>query len=73
MTNMLGDLWIKANGEMSQPKWQNLLANNGTKLHLYGKAEARKGRKMGHFCNLADVATNAQQQAEAIFKQLAAD
>jgi len=73
MTNMLGDLWIKANGEMSQPKWQNLLENNGTKLHLYGKAEARKGRKMGHFCNLANVADVAQQQAEAIFIRLAAD
>ncbi|MCL4108300.1 UNVERIFIED_CONTAM: hypothetical protein GTU68_065328 [Idotea baltica] len=74
MTNMLGDLWIsKSNDQMSQPKWQNLLENTSTKLHLYGKAEARKGRKMGHFCTLAETAEDAQQQAEALFNQLAAD
>ena len=73
MTNILGDLWIDNNNEMSQPKWQNLLENTTTKLHLYGKSEARKGRKMGHFCTLADTTENAQQQAEAIFNRLAAD
>jgi len=73
MTNMLGDLWISKSGDMAQPKWQNLLENTSSKLHLYGKAEARKGRKMGHFCTLADSAEDAQQQAEAIFNQLAAD
>jgi len=73
MTNMLGDLWITKNDEMSQPKWQNLLDNTSSKLHLYGKAEARSGRKMGHFCTLADSAEDAQQQAEAIFNKLAAN
>ena len=74
MTNMLGDLWIsKNNDQMSQPKWQNLLENTTTKLHLYGKAEARKGRKMGHYCTLAETADDAQQQAEKIFNSLAAD
>jgi len=43
MTNMLGDLWINSNNEMAQPKWQKILENRSTKLHLYGKAEARKG------------------------------
>ncbi len=73
MTNLLGDLWINKNNVMAQPKWQKLLENTSSKLHLYGKAEARKGRKMGHFCTLADSAKDAQQQAEAIFNQLAAD
>ncbi len=73
MTNMLGDLWITKNDEMSQPKWQNIFENTSTKLHLYGKAEARKGRKMGHFCTLADSVEDAQQQAESIFNSLAAD
>ena len=73
MTNMLGDLWINNNNEVLQPKWQNLLNNKSTKLHLYGKAEARKGRKMGHYCTLAESVEDAQQQAEVIFNQLAAD
>ena len=73
MTNMLGDLWIGKNNEMSQPKWQHIFENASSKLHLYGKAEAREGRKMGHFCTLSDTVEEAQQQAESIFKNLAAD
>ncbi|NBS47343.1 MAG: 5-(carboxyamino)imidazole ribonucleotide synthase, partial [Betaproteobacteria bacterium] len=30
------------------PAWDRVLALPGTRLHLYGKAEARRGRKMGH-------------------------
>lgn len=44
MVNILGDAW--ANGE---PRWADLLAQGRAKLHLYGKAEPRPGRKMGHF------------------------
>jgi len=72
MTNMLGDLWISKD-QQNQPKWQNLFKNTATKLHLYGKAEARKGRKMGHFCTLANSVETAQQQADKIFDELAAD
>ena len=43
MFNILGDLW--AQGE---PNWTPLFALPGASLHLYGKAEARPGRKMGH-------------------------
>lgn len=43
MANLLGDLW--RNGE---PRWERLCAIPEAKLHLYGKAEARPGRKMGH-------------------------
>ncbi len=32
--------------------WKELAAEPGTALHLYGKAEARPGRKMGHFNRL---------------------
>ena len=39
MTNLLGD-------EVEQ--WTKLLARADARLHLYGKAEARPGRKMGH-------------------------
>ena len=43
MANLLGDVW--ANGE---PNWSAALADPFVKLHLYGKAEPRVGRKMGH-------------------------
>ncbi|MEZ4451746.1 MAG: 5-(carboxyamino)imidazole ribonucleotide synthase [Nannocystaceae bacterium] len=49
MTNLLGDLW--AGGA---PRWAAALADPHLRLHLYGKAEARPGRKMGHLCALAD-------------------
>jgi 5-(carboxyamino)imidazole ribonucleotide synthase len=45
MANLLGDLWDEAAGE---PDWAAALAEPRIKLHLYGKAEARPGRKMGH-------------------------
>ena len=73
MTNMLGDLWINKSDVMSQPKWQSILENNSSKLHLYGKVEARKGRKMGHYCTMANSTEDAQKQADEIFNNLTAD
>ena len=43
MANLLGDLW--AEGE---PNWAAATALGEVKIHLYGKAEPRPGRKMGH-------------------------
>jgi 5-(carboxyamino)imidazole ribonucleotide synthase len=43
MKNLLGE---EAN------RWAEILADPGAKLHLYGKAEARPGRKMGHVTRL---------------------
>ena len=60
MTNLLGDLW-PATGA---PPWQEALAVPGVKLHLYGKREARPGRKMGHLTALA--ATTAEATAQAV-------
>ena len=57
MINLLGDLW--AGGE---PRWEEALKRPGVRLHLYGKAEARPGRKMGHLNCLAQD----QDQALAI-------
>ena len=55
MVNILGDVW--QNGD---PAWEKILAHTELKLHLYGKREARKGRKMGHFTVLGrDVETVA--------------
>jgi 5-(carboxyamino)imidazole ribonucleotide synthase len=47
MANLLGDLW--APGE---PDWAAAFARPGVRLHLYGKEEARPGRKMGHLTAL---------------------
>ncbi len=54
MINLLGDLW--SGGE---PRWEEALRRPGVRLHLYGKAEARPGRKMGHLNCLASTADQA--------------
>jgi len=46
MVNILGDIWGK---EGQAPDWGTLLCHPQARLHLYGKLEARPGRKMGHF------------------------
>lgn len=48
MINLLGDLWNDG-----EPRWEAALSRPGVRLHLYGKAEARPGRKMGHLNCLA--------------------
>lgn len=60
MVNLLGDVWT--NGE---PDWAAALADPQVKLHLYGKPEARKGRKMGHITVLAETAQEAAVKALA--------
>src|SRR5690606_34990212 len=50
MANLLGDAW--AGGE---PNWPAALADPNVKLHLYGKADPRPGRKMGHLTAMADT------------------
>ena len=47
MLNLLGDLWGQR-GANSVPDWAAVLALPGVHLHLYGKTQARPGRKMGH-------------------------
>jgi 5-(carboxyamino)imidazole ribonucleotide synthase len=54
MANLLGDLW--SSGE---PRWPAACASEDVKLHLYGKLEPRKGRKMGHLTALKDSVDSA--------------
>jgi 5-(carboxyamino)imidazole ribonucleotide synthase len=56
MRNLLGEVW--ANGT---PDWSGLLALPGLRLHLYGKSEARPGRKMGHYCVLSETVDQARE------------
>ena len=60
MANLLGDVWIAAHGN---PRWEAALALPDVHLHLYGKAEPRAGRKMGHLNALAPTAHEAAQLA----------
>ncbi len=62
MANLLGDLWFPhaALRAPESPNWTAVLAHHPTiKLHLYGKTEARPGRKMGHITALAETAAAA--------------
>jgi 5-(carboxyamino)imidazole ribonucleotide synthase len=58
MANLLGDIW-----QSGEPNWAAALIEPNVKLHLYGKAEPRIGRKMGH---LTVTATTADMAVEAV-------
>jgi 5-(carboxyamino)imidazole ribonucleotide synthase len=65
MLNLLGDLW-----EGGSPRWEILSAHPQARLHLYGKAEARAGRKMGHLNVLAADVETALREARQLKVQL---
>ncbi len=65
MFNILGDIW--SNGE---PDWAQLLSNPNVKLHLYGKREAREGRKMGHFTCLGNSTSELLQETRRLANAL---
>ncbi len=65
MLNLLGDLW-----GATQPGWQEVFAHPEAKLHLYGKREARPGRKMGHINVLGEDADANFELAERLFTAL---
>ncbi len=58
MWNILGDIWPQD----GRPEWGEVLRHGNMKLHLYGKTEARAGRKMGHINCLASDTTEARKQ-----------
>lgn len=58
MVNLLGDLW-----ENGEPNWLEMISVPRGYLHLYGKTEAKSGRKMGHFTVLAEDTTIAAMLA----------
>lgn len=60
MANILGDLW--ADGE---PNWAAACRFPDVKLHLYGKSEARPGRKMGHLTAMGRTVLDAQDRVIA--------
>ncbi len=68
MWNILGDIWPQD----SSPDWSKVLRQGNMKLHLYGKTEARAGRKMGHINCLAIDTIEARKQLDEIKKKLGA-
>lgn len=68
MLNLLGDLWFPSGSDQGtaaqqEPDWAAVLKLSGTHLHLYGKTEARKGRKMGHLTVTGDTAEATREVA----------
>ncbi len=70
MLNLLGDVGFDSNGQPRTPDWQAVLSLPGTHLHLYGKLDARPGRKMGHLnitgADADAVMTVARQAADVL-------
>ncbi|WP_226801772.1 5-(carboxyamino)imidazole ribonucleotide synthase [Alkalilimnicola sp. S0819] len=66
MVNLLGDLWNDG-----EPNWAAALADPDVKLHLYGKAAARPGRKMGHITAFGNDRMDARARALAARARLA--
>ncbi len=71
MLNILGDLWFDDGSDNArEPAWNQVLALSGANLHLYGKEEARRGRKMGHVTFIAPTLEGAQQSLRAACQML---
>jgi len=71
MVNLLGDLWGGDLGsENRPPDWLKVLRYRQAKLHLYGKSEARAGRKMGHYTCVAERVEDALSVALKIQQSL---
>ena len=60
MVQLLGDLW--GDGD---PAFREALSDPGVSLHLYGKREARPGRKMGHIACVDATGERALERASA--------
>jgi len=58
MANLLGELW-----EQGEPCWEAALRFPAARLHLYGKSEPRRGRKMGHITAMAPSREEARSIA----------
>jgi 5-(carboxyamino)imidazole ribonucleotide synthase len=71
MVNLLGNLWFVHGGAAArEPQWARVLAHPRAKLHLYGKREPRRGRKMGHVTCLGATLDEALATARAIKREL---
>ncbi len=72
MVNLLGDIWYadETSSALREPDWLAVLRQPQAKLHLYGKRDPRRGRKMGHVTCLAPSVREALAVAAAIKRDL---
>ena len=72
MVNILGDVWFANAGAAAprEPDWDAVLRHPAAKLHLYGKAEPRRARKMGHVTCLGATLDDALATAQTIRRDL---
>lgn len=62
MVNLLGDHLL----QLTSDRWKAACAVPDSTIHLYGKAEARRGRKMGHITALGSDPREVEQRARHI-------
>lgn len=72
MLNVLGDAWF-ISGQAKEPAWDQVLSHPSAKLHLYGKASPKMGRKMGHINCLGETVDQAQLACADVAKCLGID
>ena len=66
MLNILGDVWFDGDTDtVREPAWDRVLALPGANLHLYGKNDPRRARKMGHVTFVAPTLDEAQASLRA--------
>lgn len=66
MLNILGDVWFDGDTDTArEPAWDRVLALPGANLHLYGKDDPRRARKMGHVTFVAPTLGEAQASLRA--------
>lgn len=70
MLNLLGDVWYGGRDAPAEPDWTCVLRHPQAKLHLYGKTEARRGRKMGHVTVLGETPAECAAVAATIGRDL---
>jgi len=70
MLNLLGEIWFARDGSPREPAFDQVLAVPGACLHLYGKHEARRGRKMGHVTILGETVEDAHVRAARVARIL---
>jgi len=69
IVNLLGELWLKP----SPPPFAAALAIPGVTIHLYGKRQARVGRKMGHLSAVAKTPEEALHKVQQAARRLAGE
>lgn len=62
IANLLGEVWLNADGSEKSPRFDQALTVPGVRIHLYEKAKPRKGRKMGHLSAIGSTPEEARKR-----------